>query len=253
MCSLQRATPMVLFALFLTTAAWAQGRGMRFAVELEAGGVWQSRNDVRIPNDGRATHFSIVDLVGSGPWPAVRAYLTWNISARHGLRALAAPLHYTDSGVFADTVGFAGKDFIPGRPTEAIYKFNSFRLTYRYRLLSNRHWRWWIGFTAKIRAARVALTQGSVAAEDTDVGFVPLLHVSGAYLLTDRWRITLDVDALAGGPGRAEDVATKVAYAVSDHWILTAGYRTLEGGADVAAVFAFAWLHYAAVSAVYRF
>jgi len=250
---LKRSSPMVACGLSLSTAVWAQDHGMRFAIELEAGAVWQSRNDVRIPNDGRATQFSIVDLVGPGPWPALRAYLTWNIGARHALRGLAAPLRYTDSGVFADTVGFAGRNFIPGSPTQATYKFNSFRLTYRYRFLSNRHWRWWIGFTAKIRDARVALTQGSVAAEDTDVGFVPLLHVSGAYVLTDRWRITLDVDALAGGPGRAEDVATKVAYSVSERWILAAGYRTLEGGADVDAVFAFAWLHYAAVSALYRF
>jgi hypothetical protein len=34
---------------------------------------------------------------------------------------------------------------------------------------------------------------------------------------------------------------------------LTGGYRTLEGGADVVSVYNFAWLHYAVVSASYRF
>jgi len=239
--------------LCLSLGARAQEGARGFHVELEGGTVWQSRNDVQIPNTAAATRFSIVDLVGAGPWPAARVYLTWRVGARHGLRALVAPLAYTGSGVFADTVEFAGDTFVPGSLTSATYKFNSFRLTYRYRLLSNDRWRWWVGFTAKIRDARVALSQGSISAEDTDIGFVPLLHVSGAYLLTDRWQITLDADALAGGPGRAEDAALKIAYAVSDSWTLSAGYRTLEGGADVDAVFAFAWLHYAVASAAYHF
>jgi len=225
----------------------------RFALEIEGGAVWQSRNDVQIPNNISATRFSLMELVGHGPWPAARVYVTWNISARHGLRVLAAPLQYTESGVFADTVRFAGGTFAPGSPTEATYKFNSFRLTYRYRLVSSTRWRWWIGFTAKLRDARVALEQGSTAAEDTDLGFVPLLHVSGAYLFSDAWRITLDLDALAGGPGRAEDVALKVEYAISPRWALTAGYRTVEGGADVDAVYNFAWFNYAVASLIYRF
>ncbi len=245
--------PIVLLAFLPTTTVWAQGYQSSFNIELEGGAVWQSRNDVQIPNDNNATRFSLVDLVGSGPWPAVRAYLTWNISARHGLRVLVAPLQYTESGTFADTVRFAGGTFDPGSATSATYKFNSFRLTYRYRLLNSGRWRGWIGLTAKIRDARVALQQGSAAAEDTDVGFVPLLHLAGHFLITDRWRILLDVDALAGGPGRAEDVALKVAYDLSDHWQLTAGYRTVEGGADVDAVYNFAWFHYAVASVVYRF
>lgn len=36
-------------------------------------------------------------------------------------------------------------------------------------------------------------------------------------------------------------------------WTVAAGYRTVEGGADVDAVYTFAWLRYAVVSAVYRF
>jgi hypothetical protein len=34
---------------------------------------------------------------------------------------------------------------------------------------------------------------------------------------------------------------------------ITAGYRTVEGGADTDDVYAFAWFHYAVVSAIYRF
>ena len=64
----------------------------RFVVELEGGGVWQSKNDVQIPKSSQGTRFSLLDVAGEGPWPVGRLYLTWNISPRHGLRALAAPL-----------------------------------------------------------------------------------------------------------------------------------------------------------------
>ncbi|HQP44773.1 MAG TPA: hypothetical protein PLV66_13975, partial [Thermoanaerobaculales bacterium] len=67
------------------------------------------------------------------------------------------------------------------------------------------------------------------------------------------WHLQLDLDALAGGPGRAEDFAAKIAYDLDDRWSITAGYRTVEGGADTDDVYAFAWFHYAVVSGVYRF
>ena len=38
----------------------------------------------------------------SGPYPAARAYFTWNINHRHGLRVLLAPLSYTDTATFDD-------------------------------------------------------------------------------------------------------------------------------------------------------
>jgi hypothetical protein len=44
----------------------------RFEVEFEMGPVWQSRNDVELPNDGTATRFSLKELTGSGPWLAGR-------------------------------------------------------------------------------------------------------------------------------------------------------------------------------------
>ena len=38
-----------------------------------------------------------------------------------------------------------------------------------------------------------------------------------------------------------------------DAWTLTAGYRTVEGGADVDEVYTFAWLHYAELGIERRF
>ena len=126
-----------------------------------------------------------------------------------------------------------------------------------------------MGFTAKIRDANVELvynpdvmmkpgatipTQyGPASAEKTDLGFVPLLHLAGDYRFADRWHGIFDVDALAGGPGRAIDGTVKLGYDVNDHWTVTGGYRTVEGGADVDSVYTFAWLHYAVLALQYGF
>jgi hypothetical protein len=251
---------LVVFWLFVAltvsveTVSGAEGeKEPAFVIELEAGPAWQSRNDVQIPNDESGTRFSMIDLQGNGPWPAGRVYLTWNITSRHGLRALAAPLSITETGELTSQTSFAGATFDAGTPTEATYQFNSWRLTYAYRFHSGERWAWWVGFTAKVRDAKIELSQGGTSAEKTDLGFVPLLHVRGWYRFSDRWRLALDVDALAGGPGRAEDASLKLYMDLNDRWSLSAGYRTVEGGADVDEVYNFAWFHYAVASAAFRF
>jgi hypothetical protein len=199
-----------------------------FEFELEAGPVWQSRNDVQIPNTEMGTRFSLIDVVGKGPFFAARLYITWNINNRHSLRALAAPLSISDTGTLGEPVQFNGEVFAAGTPAEATYQFNSWRLSYRYKFFDGQRWNWWVGFTAKVRDAKIELVQAGTSSRKTDLGFVPLLHVSGRYNVTDQWYALLDVDALAGGPGRAEDAAVKIGYDFNDRWSLRVGYRTVE-------------------------
>lgn len=225
----------------------------RFTLRIEGGPAWQSLNDVQIPNDAAGTRFSLYDLAGSGPWPAGRAYFTWRTGERHALRALVAPFSITGTGVPGRPLAFAGATYAPGVPVEATYRFNSYRLSYRYRLHEGERWTWWTGLTAKVRDAKIELGQGATTSRKTDLGFVPLLHIAGDWRFAPRWRLGLDADALAGGPGRAEDVALTLGRDLGDAWTLTAGYRTVEGGAAVDEVYAFAWLHYAVVGIERRF
>jgi hypothetical protein len=224
----------------------------RIVVEVEGGPAWQSYNDVEIPNDGSATRFSLYELAGGGPWAAGRLYITWNLAERHGVRLLVAPFSLTETGVPEQEVRFAGATYAPGLPTRATYTFNSYRLSYRYLARAGERTSAWVGATAKLRDAVVALEQGGTASRKDDLGFVPLLHVAGEWRFARYWALGLDADALAGGPGRAVDAALKVGYHLSDRWRLQAGYRMVEGGADVDAVYTFAWLHYAVVSVAWR-
>jgi hypothetical protein len=224
----------------------------RVVVEVEAGPAWQSYNDVEIPNDGSATRFSLYDLAGGGPWAAGRLYITWNLAERHGVRLLVAPFSLTETGVPEQEVRFAGATYSAGLPTRATYTFNSYRLSYRYLARAGERTSAWVGATAKVRDAVVALEQDGAASRKDDLGFVPLLHVTGQWRFARDWALGLDVDALAGGPGRAVDAALKVGYRPGDRWSVHAGYRMVEGGADVDEVYTFAWLHYAVVSVAWR-
>ena len=217
-------------------------------VELEGGPAWQTRNDVAVPNDGTGDRFSLADLAGSGPWPAARLYVTWNVSDDHGLRLLLAPFSLTETGLPAAPVRFAGSAYDEGVPVEATYTFNSYRLTYRWRFKATPRTSAWLGFTAKVRDATIRLEQGATTSRKDDLGFVPLLHLAADWRPADRWTLSFDGDGLAGGPGRAFDASLKVGLEAGEGWRISAGYRTVEGGADVDEVYTFAWLHYGVIS-----
>ena len=241
----------LIFIILVISVNPVKGKNLLTSVEFETGPVWQSMNDVQIPNTSSGTRFSLYDLAGSGPWFAGRIYATFRLARNHDLRLLAAPLVIEEDVVLKKTVLFNGGTFLSG-PVSAQYKFNSYRLTYRYRYY-DRRWKLWVGFTAKIRDAAIALSEGNNSEEKTDLGFVPLLHLAGEYSFNQYTGLLFDLDALAGGPGRAEDFAVKLFYDPNVRWRIAAGYRTVEGGADVEEVYNFAWLHYTVMSLAYRF
>jgi hypothetical protein len=213
----------------------------RISITVEGLNVWQQRNDVRIPPE-TGTEFSLVDLVGSSPTPSVRLMATADVTERQQVHFVYAPLRLSGRGTPAMPIAFAGTTFEQA-PTEADYKFSSYRGTWSYRVYQGPTWTWRIGFTGFVRDARIALTQGDRLAEDTDVGFVPLGHVSADVRLSARWSAGLVLDGSAAPQGRAIDVAATLEYRPAPRWRLFGGYRTIEGGADVDAVFAFAWLN----------
>ena len=249
-----KIAPAIAVVLVLAAAWPCAAFGIEgLAVQIEAGPVWQGRNDVEIPNDGTATRFSVGRLVGRGPYPAFRAYVSYDVSDKHGLRLLVAPLTIDGDGTPSEEIRFNGRTFEAGVRTEASYRFDSYRLTWRYLFFDGSRFRWHVGFTAKIRAAEVKLSQGATEASYDTVGFVPLLHLAGQWRLSHRWSAVLDADALAAPQGRAEDVALKLACRLNDRWSAAVGYRTLEGGADNDEVYTFAWLHYVVASVQYDF
>jgi hypothetical protein len=248
-------TGMIIFlSLLLTVAvqADADSDAKAFYLELEAGPVWQSMNDVQIPGDS-GTEFSFKDLTGTGPYAYGRFTLGGKIRERHGVRLVAAPLRISGTGTYDDPVSFAGKTFAADASTEGNYKFDTYRLTYRYQFLNKAAWRLRAGATLLLRDAEIELKQNGLKASDSNLGVVPLLSFAADWIFADRWSAMFDFEGLAGGPGRAFDVAIKLQYDLSDSWYASGGYRLLEGGADNDTVYSFAWFNFAFLSVGYRF
>jgi hypothetical protein len=250
----QRAALLGLWLMSFAMSALAdnQTEWKRFDIELEVGPVWQAKNDVRIPGDS-GTEFSFKELTQSGPFASGRVMFDVNIARRHGLRFIVAPLRVDGSGTFDQPVSFAGATFAPGVSTTGKYKFDTYRLGYRYLFLATRAWRLRAGGTLLVRDAEIKLEQDGVTASDSDVGVVPLINFLAEWLFAGRWRAILDFEGLAGGPGRALDLALKVRYDLTDRWYLGGGYRLLEGGADTDEVYNFSWFNYAIVTVGYQF
>jgi len=205
-----------------------------------------SVNVVRIPGQG-GTRFSLVNDLEATAEPEFRLRVGYRIAERHLITALSAPLQLEASGELDRDVTFQGETFAAGEPVLATFRFDSYRLTYRFSFVRNDEWDLAAGVTGKIRDAAISL-YGARAASKTNTGFVPLFNLHA------QWRpgggvfgVVLDADALAAPQGRAEDVTLALAWDVDEAITLRAGYRMLEGGADNEEVYNFAWIHYGVV------
>ena len=243
-----------IFSLLLAFSALAaeQNDRKRFRIELEGGPVWQAKNDVRIPGNTR-TEFSFKDLTGSIGSASGRFTFDWNVRERHGLRLEVAPLRFDGTGTLNSPVSFAGTTFSPGRPTEGTYKFDTYRVSYRYLFLNKHSWRMHVGATLLVRDAKIELEQAGRKASDSNLGVAPLLNFSTEWAFARRWAAIFDFEGLAGGPGRALDLALKLRYDLTDRWSVGGGYRMLEGGVDSDDVYNFSWFNYGFLTVGYQF
>jgi hypothetical protein len=218
----------------------------QFSIDLETGAVATGYNDVRIPGD-LGTLFSMKDDLISKTEIFFRLRASYTIKSRHTLSLLYAPLETESKGNVSYDIFFEGVTFPANTDLTGTYKFNSYRLTYRYEIVLKPKFEFGLGFTAKIRDAKIAMVSSGLESEKVNVGFVPIINFRVLWKPSDKFGILLEGDALAAPQGRAEDVLIAATYRLSDRIGLKAGYRLLEGGADNDEVYNFALFNYAAV------
>ncbi|MCU0462232.1 MAG: hypothetical protein MUF36_09500, partial [Bacteroidales bacterium] len=212
--------------------------------DLETGAVTTGYNNVRIPGD-QGTLFSLKDDLISKTEVFFRIRANYTIKSRHTLSLLYAPLETVSNGNLSYDIIFEGVTFPANTDLKGTYKFNSYRLTYRYEIVIKPKFEFGLGFTAKIRDAKIALASSGLESEKTNVGFVPIINFRMLWKVDEKFGLLLEGDALAAPQGRAEDVLIAATYRISDRFGLKAGYRILEGGADNDEVYNFALFNYA--------
>jgi hypothetical protein len=210
---------------------------------LETGAVLPGYCDVRIPGDA-GTLFSLTDDLSLAPSFFFRLKAGFRFHPRHTLMALVAPLSLDGSGSVAYPLNYNGLTFPAATPLKAAYRFNSYRLSWRYGIKEGENLRVGLGLTAKIRDAAIGISGGGQSTENSNVGLVPLLNFFLEWRFSPALRLLLEGDAAAAPQGRAEDVQLAVVYHKNEKWSLRVGYRILEGGADNDKVYNFALFHY---------
>lgn len=242
-----RMNRVALMMMGSAVLAWGQTNNRdekNRSVEVEAGAIFSGYNTVRIPRDSGTTFSLTRELTTQpGAFFRIRGNLRFN---RHTVSLLVAPLAVNASGTVFRELHYAGTIFPADSFLIARYRFDSYRLTYRYTFLDNPGWTAAAGLTAKIRNAAIRVEGAGRMAEKANIGFVPLVnfHLEKKFGFVG---VCVDGDALAAPPGRAEDVFFGALYKLGPGVRLYAGYRVLEGGSNVSEVYGFALFHYAAM------
>ncbi len=227
-------------------ACVAHGERGPWTLDLESGLTSTRYNSAQVPKS-TGTEVDVARLVGKEWRTFGRISLIYQDRSGGSWKILYAPFRQSGNGSLGAATSFAGQNFAPG-DAEATYRFDSYRLTYR------KPWKggWSVGGTLKIRDAEIRLRQGATVASESNTGFVPLLHVYGEGKLAAGFDYEVELDGLAGGPGRAIDLSLRVKRQLGPGTTGFLGYRVLEGGADVPRVKNFAWVNYITAGLIFR-
>ena len=102
-------------------------------VDVETGSVMTGYNDICIPGN-LGTLFSLKDDLKSKTKIFYRLKASYTLQSRHTISLLYAPLKIKSAGQVTYKISFNGVLFDADTDLNSIYKFHSYRLTYRYHL-----------------------------------------------------------------------------------------------------------------------
>jgi len=238
---------LILTSIFFISL-WGQ-TGIR--IDTELGLAIPGYNDVRSPNNNNPSPLlSLSDELKTDPVFSSRLQVHYLVHPRHQISVMAAPLTFKPKGKLENDIVYEGETFSMGEEIDAIYRFDSYRLQYRYFFPKPLFVLKSVGVSGKIRDAEITLksnTNPGKKSSKTNTGFVPLLSMTAGYHLMDELELVLDVEGLASPYGRAEDVYLGLDFMINDKLNARVGYRLLEGGSDIDEVYTFALVNYATI------
>ncbi|MDH4164229.1 MAG: hypothetical protein OEW15_16320 [Nitrospirota bacterium] len=223
-----------------------------YVLNFQGAAVFTQKNDIRIPGDD-GTKFSL-----SKDLAAETAY-TGRLEAGYIRKELdyfgivVAPLTVDSQGPVSRDVRYAGATFAAGTDLDATFRFDSYRITWRRKLVTGDKVDIWLGVSGKIRDAEITIEGGGQQAEKTNTGFVPLVNFLVDWRFAQPWSLRVAGDALVGPQGRAEDVLFALLCDIRASTKVFAGYKVLEGGANNDEVYTFSLFHYAVFGVEVRF
>lgn len=166
------------------------------------------------------------------------------IYRRNHFIAMGALLRSRYGGDAPFPIHFGNGFYDTGTPLSAVYRFNTYRFTYRYGVVDNPKFKLELGATVLVRDAMISLDGNGTKTSFYDIGVVPLLSYSITWQPIPEIALLSYGDAFGISKGRAEDIFAGIRYDCSDRFAVSAGYRILEGGSNGDKIYTFALFHY---------
>ena len=220
-------------------------------VNIESGVLFTGLNNIRNGTDG--TLFSLKNDLSTPPSSFLRLRAGFLLNNKHHFSILYAPLKSLVTGTIDRNILFDGKYFKANIPLEAVYKFNSYRLTYNRRITENNKFKFGLGLSAKIRDAGTSLKNKELLSENFSVGFVPLINVLANWNISQKAVIDFLGEGIIASKGRAIDLSLSGRYSFTKSLEGNIGYRLLEGGADGTKRYNFIQFHFIFASLNFSF
>lgn len=223
----------------------------RLGFEIGTGAVFTGYNDIRVPNIS-GTDISLSDELETDPDYFVRVKLTYS-KRGHNIELFASPLRLEAAGSVNRQMKFAEEKFSANVPLTAVYRFDSYRLTYRYDLINTRRLQAGIGFTAGIRDGSISFQGAGKESEKKDTDFEPLINFRAKLVLSRKLNLLVEGDILAISQGITEDVLFAIQYKLDDKISLKLGYRLFKTGTDVDEIHSSSLLNYVVIGPILTF
>ncbi len=220
-------------------------------VNFESGALFTTINDIRNGNNG--TLLSLKNDFQTPVCPFLRLRAGFLFDRKNHLSVLYAPLKIVVTGTIEKDILFDGNFFKANIPIEAVYKFNSYRLTYNRRIISKENFTFGLGLSAKIRDAGISLENRELLVENFSIGFAPLINIIASWDISQKIGVDFFGEGIIASKGRAIDFSLSGRFSFTKNLQGNIGYRLLEGGADGAYRYNFIQLHFIFISLNYSF
>ena len=242
--------PLIFWIFFICLNSNLSTNAQTF-VNLESGALFTDVNNIRNGNQG--TLFSLKNDFQTPVSPFLRLRVGYLINGKNHFSVLYAPLKIRVTSSLEKDILFEGEYFKANIPIEAVYTFNSYRLTYNRRIISKDNFKFGLGLSAKIRDAGVSLKNSELLSENFRIGFAPLINLLVNWDISKKMGVDFFGEGIIASKGRAIDLSLSGKYSLTKNLQGNIGYRLLEGGADGTYRYNFIRLHYIFASLNYSF
>lgn len=220
-------------------------------LSVESGLFWQTSNDIQIPrNEGAA--FDLNEIADGDSSTFVRFTLDRVLYKRHELRLIYAPLRLQLLGDIDRPLQVAGESIEPAAVLGS-WRLRSNRITWRYRGFNKSRWSLKTGMTLLVLDRKIRLDQGDEQISHADTRRLPLIHISGQYLIYKRWQLGFDMDGNSRSQNGFYDLGLRLEYDTTRRKVYSLGYRSMVMSIDDTGETASAKMHLFTAGIKYRF